>query len=293
MTISPELTFLPAKAPHYFTTREAAQQVTDKVNAVLKLRFGHLALIAKADCFPGVGNGNPHLIEVIPVTHWDEWNFNRCAQALDALFRELRTLGLVPTAVKAGRTERHYPNGGCHFHIGMNLFEFDSEFYTRMSQFHANLAVDYANRPYVKWLFAQWFDDKNSATVFNEQEFIGVNTSTAAHWAHNRQGVMARFAKYHKDPHPTFEFRFFSMGDAKEVGLMASFLICWVNHIRKLNEPLKLSITPRDFQLRFRNPRVIEKEMAGWFTELGLEWQCYRPFFTRNYLNRLRFGKLC
>lgn len=301
MTISPELTFLPAKAPHRFVSEAAAIEVACKINALFGRsgEFEELCLLAKPDRFPireGAGYTDYYLIEIVPYTHWNDWTMvesDHDAKERERLFKILRNrFGLVPTVVKSGKVERHWPNGGCHFHVGMDLFAFDRHFYTNLGTFHDRLARDYANRPYIRWLFAQWFDDLNSRTIYNEESFDEIAHQDLIQWADIRAAINARFASGGKTRYPTFEFRFFSMSTAAEVRLMARFLIHWIDHVKEMKATPEVTIKPRDFHDRFRDLKGIEREIAAWFTELKLSWQHYVPFFKRNYVNRIRYGKL-
>lgn len=324
-TFAPELNFVLAKSPYEITDYAAGETLISQINAeLIELeRITGVAMRAKLDPF----HTNPETeavvswsVEVCPVHSFDtEWlsegvmdekgnsNWSTFRLYMNWLFKRMKKgYGLVPSVQKKRRdgTEVHMPGGGAHIHYGANLFGMGPNFYKNMERFHTDLAVSYANRPYLRFLFADWLSDRAHHTLWNPEEGK-VPTLKGQTVEHALFGLLldggihaieSRFMNTAKGSHNTFEFRFFRMVEnPDELRLIVRFVEAWVNHLRMnvyWGVPVCYSLTKRKWR-EFKDGRTVWlRHIAPFLKELGLNPKDYRMFFTRNYLTRLKFGKM-
>ena len=311
-TWSPELSFVPRKSPHIITNEEAAQSLIHNLNRQL---FGMqdagsmLTMMAKLDPQQSNPAVKEWVIEVTPIlaryfeTSWlDGGESERLVHdTLDYVFRLMRNNGLVPSVIKRrGSHEKHWPGGGCHIQYGMGeLFDMSANWYKNMELFHRNLIMDYTNRPYIRWLFANWFADEHSHCVLNRVNLQSCEWTPDAIFHRgiiHAASLQARFMGGGKTTYLTFEWRMPSMPEsAAEVILLAKFFDAWMNKVRDMTL-IGTTITPTisvsNFK-RWKGIRKLRDDTRHFLVdELHLDWQDYRVFFNRNSVRRVKFGSL-
>lgn len=309
-SFSPELTFIPRRAPYQIvhdSGHKSSVHLMRGIERGLLTTFDDLELTAKFDWFHfGAAGTMPGsmCVEIVPRSRWTASRLNDPKQLalIDRLFAWLRTRwGLVPSVIKRrnGR-EHHLATGGCHVHWDSNLIYSRSlDWYDQMKRFNRNLVIDYANNPWIRWLFAQWFDDRNSEIVLNRNHLRDTDREALTVLATTRLtcGINPRFFSTAKPSHATFELRVFNMVEsANELRLYALFVEHWMNwHARNATsaESKTLAVTLRPHHWRtFRDPRKAWRRIAKWLDTHDLPSKDYRLFFERNYLYRLRYGQL-
>jgi len=170
-----------------------------------------------------------------------------------------------------------------------------------MKLYHRNLLTDYANRPYIRWLFSHWFADLGSSayiTLDNLEDF----KSRGANVMEDRwrpSTIEARYMNTTKGAYLTFEHRYFSMiENAEEMRLIARFAWAWMQYVKgqqfgedfQYKEQIPFTLTAD--QLRaMQKPREAKVMCHEFFAKLGLPWDDYSHFFDRNYLRRIKWGK--
>lgn len=300
MTFSAELTYISKSYPHEFD-RVTGEAMVRIVQDVLKkiLPYG-LVMNAKLDPQRGYGEEERFCIEVVPFFHWEtHWLYDKdwktLRRGLTILFREMKKLGLVPAVTtRENGVEKEWPGGGCHIHYGMDFYLSGPNWYKQMEKFHRALVVDYANRPYIRWLFKQWFAD-NSALILAGGEDTKKRPSpdTLFKRSFANGGLEARFMATNKNTYPTFEFRQFSMiHNPDELKAIVSFVRGWTKQVEiAARQEIRFTLTTK--QLRnmqdLRKARKICRDFI--VHDLGLDWKDYEVFFNRNYVKRARFGK--
>lgn len=316
-TWSPELSFVPIRAPHALSKR-AADALATRINAeVRKMKTIARLFYAKSDPHLGQYTARPsYLVEVVCLpgcyleTEWvdrsrGQWKAFRAA--IDGLFTLLRdSFGLVPTLVTEARdgTPIHWPGGGCHLHYGADLFPMSPRWYSQMEAFHRNLIVDYANRPYLTWLFRQWFvNGEGSRTPLNLDDYATDKRGKCLYTAdelyqaacrHSR-GIEARYMTTSKASYLTFEFRLFSMvANADQLGSIARFTHAWVQSLvaaTLAGRTIGLSLT----RARLRDYSTLHGSLAAcqsFLDSLGLPWQDYASMYETHYVNRIKHGQM-
>lgn len=332
-TVSAELTFIPEAAPHEITSKEEGLALVKRVNRYLNTGPLTRLFSAKLDPhhFPYDPVKETYCVEVTPLiylrTHWfdkdakadpelgqpaNDWALLR--EALDNIFAHFRAaFGLVPSLTTVDPKDGsplHWPGGGCHIHYGADLYWMSSDWYERMKAFHVNLLVDLANRPYVRWLFSQWFADEGSLctiTLSNlkTREAWGTRspskiTPDAVFRHAMRQSccIEPRWMVSQKGSYLTFEFRMFSMVEnADELRSLVRFVEAWVREVQNRTGKLGVlsdqyaPVTITKAQLvamgKVRPAKALCREFI---TSLGLPWSEYLPFFDRHYAVRIRQG---
>lgn len=268
MTWSPELTFVPARAPHEIRRKSKGQRVVDLLNDwfMRDLAAAGLHIHAKLDPFNvamhpnGLHWDTPEswCIEITPALghpfdsdwlHVGNESYTGFMAAIELLFGLMEKLGYVPAVTKRVRrkgrlVDRDWPTGGCHIHVGADLFALRPYWYERTERFHRNLVMDYANRPYIRWLLAQWSDDHNSKCLVTSQT---CNPMTGA-WRRPKaeelwrkaivgdcHALEARFMAASKASYLTFEVRCINMvRSAAELRAVALIVTNWFASIAKL-----------------------------------------------------------
>lgn len=307
-TISPELTFIPSRLPHELVDRKKAERLVKKICKDLYKHSNYFRV--KLDPFHEENKeGETWCVEIVPFdyfyTTWftqdKEWNDLK--MHFDILWNIMKKHGFVSTLIqKHHGLEKHWPGGGCHLHYGSSIMPGGVNWYARSQKFHQNLAVNYANRPWIRWLFSQWFADTHLVAV-NSQDFKFLKKdsnyfsptnlfeqSITGYW-----GIEPRFMGIsYKNVYPTFEFRMFSMvRNPDELRLIVKFLDSWIQHIRyeTLNGETKFELT----KYKLLEMKSLDKSWQickDYLDFLKLPSDDYRVFYNRNYSNRIRFGKL-
>ncbi len=176
-----------------------------------------------------------------------------------------------------------------------DLFTDDAQFMPKLSVFERNLFLDYVNRPYVRWLFAEWFDVDENSEVIKPEHIANTGPDHAYHWSLWRGGIRRRFSQTAKTPYSAYEFRFFDMPPTvKQLSLQVRFLIAWVSHHQAkvfAGQAVEVTITQESFD-KLRNLRHAWSTISAFLTELKLNPRDYRPFFEDQYINRMRHGKM-
>ena len=304
-----ELTFIPdlPKAKE-FTNRETAQKVADRLckrlaPLVPQLLEHHIDLHVKVDPFRSGDDGeyNAWIIEVTNGGHPTrsfQWRSKRFVSLIQRVFIEARKLGLRPRIRRRGV---HWPSGGCHLQVGIaDLFPNDHLFLPRLARFERNLYHDLANRPYIRWLFSEWWDaDTNSAATFTETDYkvctMKELEQLAYSYGRTQSSIAARYSYRYKPAYPTYEFRFFdSVDSAKEIARNVRFLEAWVAyHVNKAMNGVDVKFTLSHAQFKaLKNEKMAWNIISRFLLELGLEPNDYRKPFEENYVLRMRHGEI-
>ena len=318
-TWSCEATFLPSKFPYQILDKELGERQVKSINSQL---FGTaivgniLPMLAKLDPQYGLlrpsGCPSSYTIEVVPTlgyhfnTDWleayDPLTKSYTENTLDYVFRVLKNNGFVPTVVtsRMGR-EKHYPTGGCHIHYDIgDFFPMSVDWYKNMERFHRNILIDYANRPYIRWLFANWFADSHSHAIFTHKDLMAKekwsDDEIFKRGVERTSAIESRFMFTSKKSYLTFEFRFPSMVETpREVILLVQFIEAWVKRVLKSvddGETFTQTISTRNF-ISWKKIGIARDDCKRFLVDiLGLDWQDYETFFNRNLYRRIRFGKL-
>lgn len=327
MTFSPELTYILKDRPHCIRDKRKGHRLVKRVNKLLDAvaALTNLSLRAKLDPFyvdDGSGKVTAWCVEIVPVTHlqmcWleqDSPSHDLFMRSVNLIFEGLANMGLVPsvsrTTRRAGQlVRREFPTGGCHLHHGADLFRLGPNWYSQMERFHRNLMMDYANRPYIRWLLAQWSDNVNSLCLVTESDFKDpARLTPESIWARALDGTHAiepRFMMASKTSHLTFEFRFINMVEnAAELRAVALLINSWVNHICLLSLAgftLSPTISRADILALKRLPKtpsimplLIECWLDSVLQSATLREELRPTLYTlyqRNYVNRVRFGQM-
>lgn len=318
-TFSPEMNMVPRAYPMGYRSHKEAQKVCSKVNRILDAlskRFGPCA-IAKPDPLHLKGgeedeNGetNTYSIEIIPVTHfyfgWLESGDGKWAvfkEYLDALFAAMKRYSLAPSVKRTRKgVTTHFAGGGFHIHCGADLYNTGPDFYKRMERFHRDIAVDFANHPELRWLFADWMSDQAHHLIWRPdmpKKPAGFETMEDYMFYKLLNGAYAiesRFMKNAKGSHLTFEFRFFRMVEnPEEFRLAARFVEAWVRTVRDAAywdvPPVKFTMNRRKWNA-LMDPDKAWRKISLFLEDMCLDPKDYRVFFERNYLMRLKHGKM-
>lgn len=326
MTWSPETTWLPAKAPHEIRDKAAGTVLVNRIQRWLNALHHKtgLSLRAKLDPFRltnpfDLDSTEAWIIEVVPVlypfeTDWldeESESYAGFMRGIRLLFSGMRKrFGLVPAVSKRVRRggrliQRDHPSAGCHVHMGADLFCTSTSWYRLTQQFHRNLIMDYANRPYIRWLLAQWSDDKNSECAVKREDFgkNGKLQPTADQiWertVENQPNIESRFMASSKNSYLTFEFRFIDMvRSAEELRAVVLILKGWMDHVASetvLGHDIAPTITRADW-LRYTDLRRSKKYIKSWLDSISQTARVCAvsdTLFNRNYRNRLLYGKAC
>lgn len=327
---SPELSFFPRRAPHEIVSEKAGQRLVDQINCALLRSQSILAaaVYAKLDPFRNTSSGDTdpvtYSIEVVPVSQFrlsliedpGQWKLFR--QGLSQLFKLLRDrFDLVPTLIERKRDGRlvHWPGGGCHLHFGADLFNYSSHWYRVMEHFHRNLVMDYANRPYIRWLFSQWFSNDSNHVLVKESDlkedsiFSRLKPEDVPNHLFNcaissNRGIEPRYMHSSKRSYLTWEFRMFSMvANPDELRAIIRFLHRWVDRVKSPSALIQYGhkstptdVIPFDLTLdKLRDMKDLRKSRKicrDFIESFDLDWKDYVVFYERHYANRIRFGRM-
>ena len=307
-SIGLELTFIPdLPCAKEFADKKRAQRVADKLITRLtplvpQLLEHHIDLLVKVDPFRS--DDKEYVAWIIEVTNGSfptrsfSWRSKKFVSLIQRVFIEARKLRLYPRIRRRGV---HHPSGGLHKHVGIaDLFPNDEFFLSRLARFEKNLYTDMANRPYIRWLFSEWFDrDTNSTATFTEGDYRTNSMKDLAERAYEvgrmSSSIAARYSYRFKPAYPTYEFRFFDAVDsAKEIARNVRFLEAWVtHHVCKATDGVDVKFT-----LDHKQFRALKNEDHAWLVistflrELGLNPDDFRKPFEENYILRMRHGEI-
>ncbi len=305
MKLGLELAFI----PDYVGTKEyptfaIARRAALKLNRLLtpinrELRKAEWPTFrAKRECFRWeVGEWRGFIVEVNPSKPIDSSMLadKRYLSLLQRVYDAAKSMRLVPRVRRRGV---HHPSGGGHIHAGIqHLFLDDCNYLSYLSIFEKSICTDYANRPYIRWLFSEWFDEAlNSRVAVDESDFgnADLNENVAHHWT-LYSGIVRRFSNASKSSYSTYEHRYFDAApNLKQLLLQVRFLEAWVNHhasLAKENKPVLFTLTKNQFK-SLRNLRLAWATISRFLRGLGLRPADYRPFFEDQYVNRIRYGSM-
>lgn len=217
-------------------------------------------------------------------------------EMLQSVFDEAAKMGLLP---RIRRRSIHHPTGGSHLLLGLtDLFKDDQHFLPSLVAFERSLLVDSANRPYIRWLFAEWFDNRMNHEVVIPSTDLSVHTWSTQYvysYALYRGFIRRRFSDDSKTPYSAYEFRMFDATTcAADVKRDVDFLVAWVTHIKDLvlaEKPVEFNLTIKRYKT-WSKPRAAWEEVSFFLRLLKLDPNNYREPFNDNYLNRIRHGEM-
>lgn len=345
-----ELTFIPRKPGKWkeYRTFEEANEVAKAFNAKLQadsdcmnLSVGNTPpFVAKADAFraPHVDEAQPHrayCIEVHnePIRASYILNGGFATSALQAVYAIANDLHLAP-AIEVHHRDgsiTDWPTGGGHIHVSqLGLWDSGSSAALCHSILDRTLAIDYTNRPYLRWLFSQWSDNVNSLCALDGHDLKALqkalkrkrlSNAQLQEWAHGhveeRFAIRNRLMSSGKPCLPTWELRWFDMPrSVKELQLQVAFVKAWfedrVKRITKSlvredgvkpsertkhwkafdKEVLTFRLTPQYWRHLTKDPSFAWAETESFLRELELDPALYGWFWERGYLRRFHHGKL-
>ncbi len=318
-TFAVEANFIPKRFPHEIINRRSGQRLIARINDWLLDYARHCGIFMKAKLDPHHNvyqHNETYSIEVVPVTSFQlAWakpkpldnTHASFVRAIDGIIETMRDhFGLVPSLVtrkKGSRTDLHWPVGGMHVHMGADLFGFSTEWYRQMERFHRDLVMDYANRPYVRWLFAHWMGEGSRVVIdrhrLEQRELHGVGTLTPqdifSRSLFGASAIEPRFMTSAKASYLTFEFRFVGMVEnAHQMCAAVRLLDAWMGYHQGRIEigcpPLRFTLTPARWD-EMVTPEGALSYCRAWVESLGLDWADYdADFFQRNLLMRINHG---
>lgn len=239
---------------------------------------------------------------------------------LKRVYSTAASLGLHPhvSTTKRDGTVVDYPNGGGHQHIQIDFWDEGSLFLPRLYVLENALCIDYANNPWIRWLFAHWADDLNSLVAVNLKHLgeinrasNGVSAEKRADWedhglnAHIHDvsllchSIKQRIAVTGKPCRPTLEFRFLDMPRTmEELQMHVRFISSWVNHHRERvdrylgGERPQFTLTPKHYRRLTRDIGYAKDHVLSFMAKIGVDGQkVVDMFWERGYLRRMRYGK--
>jgi len=339
-----ELTFLPRKHwprwPEFRRKREAQAAAAALNQEMAKdVRIRSLAsdiehpvrglFKARADTFRATWLGQPHAswcIEMgnVPLPAHHIYN-----DAFEGIYESAAALDLVPHVERDRRgVIQDYPTGGGHIHVGTDFWHEGSHYLVYLYLLERALTISYANNPWMRWLYAQWSDNRNSRVAIDpsslramdelrrKRRFTARNASDVAHSAalsSDNSAIRQRIARSHggKSSLSTYELRWFDMPrTAGELRLQVSFVDRWFRHYgEQLDAIAALKGKERDEAMTawYRNERFTlttyqyrrlttdltyaRETAAAYLTEIGMDPEpTLDTFWERNYVRRMRHG---
>lgn len=296
MNIGLELTFLRKKPFNgkYGFTHGVGTEVAKKFNNLIKKLALSDYFYAKCEVYH-LGNDSC-LIEVKTYPPLRLYHFDPNYGELDTLYNIADQLDLTARIIKNTKDKKiYYPTGGGHIHIGTDFIRdrgaLPENFLIYLNNWQTNMYTDYANRPYIKWLFAEWFDDLNSQVY--DYEYIKKKADPVMVLTRERLCIRPRFSMIKNLlPLPTYEFRFFdAQRTSADVRLDVNFLEKWITYIPARKGTIKLKITQKYFK-KLKNLRFAWGEISAFLTEIGLDPKAYRAKFDENYTLRMKYGEM-
>lgn len=317
-TFAVEANFVPSRAPHEIVNKVSGQRLIHRINQWLAHhgRRTGIHMLAKLDPHHNVYEDDmTWSVELVPVTHfqlpWVQRNdksHTRFVAGIDGIFRGMHErFGLVPKVVRRkGDTEYHHGIGGQHVHISASLFSFSTNWYRLMERFHRNLVIDYANRPYVRWLLAHWMGGGSAVIVdrhrLEQCAFNGAASLTRGdiffRSLFGASAIEPRFMASDKNSYLTFEFRIVGMVEnARQMCAAVRLLNAWMEHhkdrvLYSPSTPVKFNLTTARWD-DMVTPEGARRHCRAWVESLRLDWADYeQDFFERNCLMRIKHGKM-
>lgn len=229
-------------------------------------------------------------------------SLNGFIKSFDLLIKEAAKLKLYPRIIKKRNNKIiYYPTGGGHIHVGANLFYNNESFYKKMDIFQKNLYLDMANRPYIKWLFSEWFDNHNSSIFIDrfllERMVKKNNPNKAYSYFFHRHCIINRIQYCGKPILPTYEFRFFdAVRTGKQLFENIEFLYKWINyHVQKVEKnekTVEFNLNLNKFH-QFKNLKFAWSEISKFLRLIGIKnVKPYKLRFDENYKLRMKYGKM-
>ncbi len=313
-----EMTFLPIRHPHEILNKRSGQRLVKRINDWLFKVFRKTNLGLKAKLDPQkdpYGPNTTYVVEVVPYQYWQTAWMNKTdvshalfVKGIDMVITGMRErFKLAPSVVRRkGNTDYHSPQGGGHVHMAADIWGFTTDWYRNMERFHRDLATDYANRPYARWLLAHWIGDGGSRVMFNRDR-LALMESDNVNWAIKPETVFhtalfrasaieGRFMASQKASYLTFEFRIVGMVEnARQLCAAVRLLKAWMDHIKARQQygrysPLRFSLTTAKWD-SYTKEEGARAACQAWVKELGLDWEDYEEdFFQRNLLMRINHG---
>ncbi len=315
-TWSPELTFLPVRAPHEIVNRKRGERLVARINnwLISVAKQTGVWMVAKLDPHHDpYGPKETYLVEIVPTNHFDiGWlekdnpDHMTFMTVIEAIFVVLKQrFGLVPSLTthdKKRNVDLVWPSGGCHLQMGADLYSFRTDWYRLMERFHKNLAMDYANKPFIRWLLAHWMGDGGSRVII-DPERMAVAKELPKEGAITRDTVFERALFYASSIEPrymasgknsylTFEFRIVGMVEnARQLRAAVLLIKAWMDQIKEKKGCLSFNLTQEKWDDMTKEEPA--RDMCrDWVRSLGLNWADYETdFFARNYLMRVKHGK--
>lgn len=178
----------------------------------------------------------------------------------------------------------HVGTGGLHIHMGMPRYLEDYE----MDLFKHNMLSFFINRPYVFWLFQEWY--KNGCDFLGHIKKYNANTPDeimrhARNYRCNSVSIRDSIANY-RDITMTTEFRCFETPETfEDLTLLIDFVIKAQAHIVKLS--LNGSLIPfnvgRALNYKHYSVDKMRDEYKYFFGILGLDGETYLERYFENY----------
>lgn len=254
--------------------------------------------------------------------------------SIQAIYFIAQSLNLYPHIEvvdrKTGKVT-DYPTGGGHIHTNISgFFPYGENFLKKMAILEEMLCLDYANNPWIRWLFSQWSDNSNSQIALRRSDLVDMvrkknRAITREQWngathslALSCHAIRARFAATGKPVYPTYEWRFFDMPrNAEELRLQLAFLFAWLKkRIRQVealftsrtdavtfdkiwqfyNQTiLRVSIDAAQFDGLAKDTNFARAVIRGTMLDFGMSPSdmdgIFDAFWDRNYLRRMKYGK--
>lgn len=311
-----EGTFIPRRHPHEITNRRRGEALVLRINhwlADIGSRSG-VWMAAKLDPHhnPYARDGSTTwLVEVTPIHHFKTAWLDRAHEdhvafvtTIDTIITGMRKqFGLVSSFVtRKGNEDLHWPGGGGHLMMQADSFDYGTHWYRHMERFHRHLAIDYANRPYARWLLAHWIADDSGSRVVVGRDRLELARDTPALWSittsdlfermvNHTSAIEARFMRGSKAIYPTWECRIVGMVDnARQMCSAARLCNAWLDHLVHLPKAPRFNLTVAKWDSYTKEAEAREA-CRQWVTELGLDWMDYEEdHFQRNYAMRIKHG---
>jgi len=336
LSLGLELTFIPrirGARYHEWRDKAVAETYATRFNQLLTKRFhdqfpGDTAIpfTAKADPFRSTQCGQAFdswCIEVNGVLKgaldsWSDYHRDRVALVY-SVAEELRLHPCILTRKRDG-TVLESPTGANHFHLDLSsLAPSGSTFLLSLYYLEAFLCLDYANHPFIRWAFAQWFDDTNSTCAVGSEKAVrswrteiakaktraDTVMSVMVGQAFGSLGIQQRFAYTGKTVYPTYEFRFFDMPRTPDqLHLQIKFLTHWVSYWKdRVNAEMMdglregdsspFTLTPGYYRRLSTDAAFARRELGRFWGRIGLDFEGeYRELcWDQHYALRLAGGK--
>lgn len=305
LALTPDL-----KGDKEFTNKKTANKVADALAARLVKLSPHLVehnidLSVKVDPFRfNTFNWEPNAwaIEITngnKPTRTLQWRDPKFVRLIQRVLNEAKVLGLYSRIRRRGI---HWPAGGTHLHVGIaDLFSNTPSFLPKLALFEKNVYTDFANRPYIRWLFAEWFDNEvNSSITVGESSFDDYTKAEMRDLVYpegrKSSSICARYSYQYKPAYPTYEFRIFDGVDsAKDIARNVRFLEAWIlSHVKHVNEggkDVEFTLKREDFKA-FKNVRSAWGIISQFLRDLNLDSQDFRKPFEENYVLRVKHGEM-